>query len=85
MFYIYVVIINFYVQFLKLNFKGISTYILKSTYKDKISEIKKIPCKIAQLSIYLDAAIFIVFSPISDTPRKFKHLYLRHYRMENEL
>ena len=43
--YVILLIINFYEQFLKLNFNlNIS---LKITYKDKITEIKKIPCKIA--------------------------------------
>ena len=40
-------IINFYEQFLKLNFQGNNLNLsLKITYKDKITDIKKIPCKI---------------------------------------
>ena len=45
-YYTLLLIINFYEQFLKLNFK-ISNLSLKITYKDKITDIKKIPCKIA--------------------------------------
>ena len=43
---LYFITINFYEQILKLNFK-ISNLSLKITYKDKITDIKKIPCKIA--------------------------------------
>ena len=41
-------IVNFYEQFLKLNFQGNNLNLsLKITYKDRITDIKKIPCKIA--------------------------------------
>ena len=47
-------------QFSKLNFN--LNLSLKIIYKDKITDIKKIPCKIATVvNVYLDAAIFIVF------------------------
>ena len=47
-YYVLFVIINFYVQFLKLTFQGNNLNLsLKTTYKDKITEIKKILCKIA--------------------------------------
>ena len=42
--YVLLLIINFYGQFLKLNHLNLS---LKITYKDKVTDIKKIPCKIA--------------------------------------
>ena len=43
--YVLLLIINFYEQFLKLNFN--LNLSLKITYKDKITDIKTIPCKIA--------------------------------------
>ena len=44
--YVLLVIINFYKQFLKLNFQGNNLNLsLKISYKDKITDIKKIPCK----------------------------------------
>ena len=43
--YVLLLIINFYEQFLKLNFN--LNLSLKITYKDKITGIKKILCKIA--------------------------------------
>ena len=45
-YYTLLLLINFYEQYLKLNFK-ISNLSLKITYKDKITDIKKISCKIA--------------------------------------
>ena len=48
--YVLLLIVNFYEQFLKLfiNFQGNNLNLsLKITYKDKITDIKKIPCKIA--------------------------------------
>ena len=46
--YVLLLIINFYVQFLKLNFRGNNLNLsLKITYKNKITHIKKIPRKIA--------------------------------------
>ena len=46
--YVLLLIINFYEQFLKLTFqRNILNLSLKITYKDKITDIKKIPCKIA--------------------------------------
>ena len=46
--YVLLLIINFYVQFLKLNFRGNNLNLsLKITYKNKIIHIKKIPRKIA--------------------------------------
>ena len=48
MFYYLQCIVNFYEQFLKLNFQGNNLNLsLKITYKDKITDIKRIPCKIA--------------------------------------
>ena len=43
--YVLLFIINFYEQFLKLNFN--LNLSLKIIYKDKITDIKKIPCEIA--------------------------------------
>ena len=46
--YALLLIINFYEQSLKLNLQGNNLNLsLKITYKDKITDIKKIPCKIA--------------------------------------
>ena len=46
--YVLSLIINFYEQFSQLNFQGNNLNLcLKITYKDEITDIKKIPCKIA--------------------------------------
>ena len=46
--YVLLLTVNFYEQFLKLNFHGNNQNLsLKVTYKDKITDIKKIPCKTA--------------------------------------
>ena len=45
--YVLLLIVNFYEQFLKLNFQGNNLNLSLITYKDKITDIKKIPCKIA--------------------------------------
>ena len=46
--YVLLLIVNFYEQFLKLNFQRNNLNLsLKITYKDKITDIKKIPCEIA--------------------------------------
>ena len=85
--FLLLLIINFYVQFLKLNFHGNNLNLsLKITNKDKITDIKKIPCKIATaVNLAWCSNFYRGFSPISKTHRNFKHLYLRQYRMENEL
>ena len=59
-YYTLLLTINFHEQFLKLNFKN-SNLSLKITYKDKITDIKKIVCKIATAVNIPCAAIFIVF------------------------
>ena len=80
-------IINFYEQNLKLNLQENNLNLsLKITYKDKITDIKKILCKVTNAVNLPWLGIFIFFFlPISKTSCRFRHLYLRQYCLENEL